>query len=658
MKTRILSILLTLCMVLCLAPTAAFAADTPPYEIYIANEDGDAVQITSSNQNDVLGDGTVSFKYDEANEKGILTLNGANIDSDDEYPIDASDMENLEIVLVGENYLASEWVACINAGDNLTISGEGSIEISTDGSFNWPVTCNNNFTLNGGNVKISSIDYALLLDETLTVNGGTLELIASGEDGVAIDIGFEELKVNLGDDRIMITSENADGSDAKITDASDTGTITAAKYVKVFNKYSPVTYAPGAYGSEPAFVQNKEYGTSLTLSDAIFTRNGYKQIGWAITDGGDKAYAFGSLYENNEPLTLYPVWQLEQYSITYDLGSGTVTGNPDSYTVETDTFTLNNPTRVNGFDFAGWSGTDLTGTDNMTVTVPKGSTGNRTYTANWLDVLVPRIVGLTNGKAYCGAVEFSASDNDGIASVTVNGTTLQAENGKYTLQPAQGAQAVVAKDKTGNSVTVTVTVNNGHTGGAATCTEKAKCEVCDAEYGELNPNNHTGTKEWTTRSETEHEQKCSCCGKVTVAKEAHEWENGTCSECGYVCAHTGGKATCTEKSNCEICGESYGELNAKNHAALKHIDAKAATQAAQGNIEYWHCEDCGKYFADAAATKEIAKADTVTAKLPEEKPTSPKTGDTSNLALWIALGLVSAGAATAAVMGKKKMRAE
>lgn len=135
------------------------------------------------------------------------------------------------------------------------------------------------------------------------------------------------------------------------------------------------------------------------------------------------------------------------------------------------------------------------------------------------------------------------------------------------------------------------------------------------------------------KTPTTHEKKWSCCGAVTVVSEAHEWENGTCSECGYVCSHTGGKATCTNKAKCEVCGAEYGELDGGNHSDMKHIDAKAATKGAEGNIEYWCCDDCGKYFADAAAKQEITEADTVTAKLPEEKPTSPKTGDTSHLAL-------------------------
>ena len=204
-----------------------------------------------------------------------------------------------------------------------------------------------------------------------------------------------------------------------------------------------------------------------------------------------------------------------------------------------------------------------------------------------------------------------------------------------------------------------VTDNSGkygyaeHSGGTATCTEKAVCTHCGQSYGETDPANHTGTEQWT-QTATTHEKKWNCCGVVTVQSENHKWTDGVCSECRYVCLHddtdknhicdicgktisehkdadnnhicdycnkkisdhTGGTATCIAKAVCEICKESYGSLDPNNHTDLKHIDAKAATAAEEGNIEYWYCDGCKKYFSDAAAKTEITKADTVTAKLP------------------------------------------
>ncbi len=155
-----------------------------------------------------------------------------------------------------------------------------------------------------------------------------------------------------------------------------------------------------------------------------------------------------------------------------------------------------------------------------------------------------------------------------------------------------------------------------HTGGTATCTEKAVCDVCGSSYGAINPDNHTGEIVWT-KTATAHSSKYSCCDAVVVAEEAHEWENGVCAECGYECQHDGGTATCTEKAVCDICGEEYGELNASNHTNLVKTEAKAATHMTEGNIEYWYCDGCDKYFSDEAGTKEIALKDTVIPKLTE-----------------------------------------
>ena len=96
--------------------------------------------------------------------------------------------------------------------------------------------------------------------------------------------------------------------------------------------------------------------------------------------------------------------------------------------------------------------------------------------------------------------------------------------------------------------------------------------------------------------------------------DTEHWQVCTCGAVFNKAAHSGGKATCKDKAICEICGDSYGSLDPNNHTDLKHIDAKAATAAEEGNIAYWYCDGCKKYFSDAAAKTEIAKADTVTAK--------------------------------------------
>ena len=235
-----------------------------------------------------------------------------------------------------------------------------------------------------------------------------------------------------------------------------------------------------------------------------------------------------------------------------------------------------------------------------------------------LDNVQPVISGVENGKTYCGARTVTITEKY-IDTVTVNGTTVELdESDSFRLAPANGGQKIIVADKAGNTTEMTVTVNDGHT------------------YGE-----------WASNGDGTHTRKCTvdgCAGSET-------------KDC------SGGKATCRDKAKCAVCGKTYGELDAKNHADLKHIPAKAATWVAEGNIEYWYCEGCGRYFSDRDGTKEIRKADTVTAKRksgsaaakPEDDPKSPGTGDTSNLALWIALLLASGGAAIGTkVVSRKK----
>ena len=227
-----------------------------------------------------------------------------------------------------------------------------------------------------------------------------------------------------------------------------------------------------------------------------------------------------------------------------------------------------------------------------------------------LDNIRPVIGGIENGKTYCEAQTVTI-DEKYIDTVTVNGTKVTLdENGGFTLSPADGEQKIVVTDKAGNTAEMTVTINDGHTFG-----------------------------EWASNGDGTHSRKCTvdgCKGVETMA----------CS---------GGKATCAEKAVCEYCGKAYGKTDLNNHTDLKHIYAKAATKTAEGNIEYWYCGGCDKYYSDKDGINEIKKADTVTAKLPGN-PKSPRTGNASDLALWISLLLVSGGVTgvTAALRKKKK----
>ena len=631
-----------------------------------------------------------------------------------------------------------------------------------------------------------------------------------------------------------------------------------------------VIYLPGTYGTGSAVTDMKPHNNILTLRGALFTRAGYTQVGWSTVDGGEKVYGFEDVYTQNEALTLYPVWNTNKYTITFDTNGGseiapitqdygteiTAPDNPtrkgytfkgwdkeipetmpaenitvkaqweiNQYTIAFDTnggseiapitqdygteITVpDNPTRK-GYTFKGWDreipetmpaenitvkaqwkinqytitfdtnggseiapitqdyGTEITAPDNPT---RKGYTfkgwdkeipetmpaENITITARWkdtekptgeiiigtnkwneflnkltfgiffkdtqevtinavdnsgvvfvsylvtdkelseaelnslvfrayeepfcidpngeyivyvmlvdeninitylrsdritLDNIQPVISGIENGKTYCEAQTVTV-DEKYVDTVTVNGTavTLDADGG-FVLPPTNGEQKIVVTDKAGNNAEMTVTVNNGHTfgewvsdnngkhtrkcivdgcdafetencsGGNATCTEKAVCDVCGKAYGEFDGTNHKGgVQEWTTRTAFNHEQKWNCCGAVIVASEAHEWKDGVCRECGYVCLHND-----ADKDHiCDYCKKTISE----------HVDKD------KNHI----CDYCEKTISahKDAPTKEIKKADTVTAKLPDDSK-SPQTGDNSNLILWIALLIISGG---------------
>ena len=631
-----------------------------------------------------------------------------------------------------------------------------------------------------------------------------------------------------------------------------------------------VIYLPGTYGAGSAVTDMKPHNNILTLRGALFTRVGYTQVGWSTVDGGEKVYDFKDIYTKNEALTLYPVWNTNKYTITFDTNGGseiapitqdygteiTAPDNPtrkgytfkgwdkeipktmpaenitvkaqweiNQYTITFDTnggseiapitqdygteiTAPDNPTRK-GYTFKGWDkeipetmpaenitvkaqwkinqytiafdtnggseiapitqdyGTEITAPDNPT---RKGYTfigwdkeipetmpaENITITARWkdtekptgeiiigtnkwneflnkltfgiffkdtqevtinavdnsgvvfvsylvtdkelseaelnslvfrayeepfsidpngeyiiyvmlvdeninitylrsdritLDNIQPVISGIENGKTYCEAQTVTV-DEKYVDTVTVNGTavTLDADGG-FVLPPTNGEQKIVVTDKAGNNAEMTVTVNNGHTfgkwvsdnngkhtrkctvdgcdafetencsGGNATCTEKAVCDVCGKAYGEFDGTNHEGgVQEWTTRTAFNHEQKWNCCGAVIVASEAHEWKDGVCRECGYVCLHND-----ADKDHiCDYCKKTISE----------HVDKD------KNHI----CDYCEKTISahEDAPTEEIKKADTVTAKLPDDSK-SPQTGDNSNLILWIALLIISGG---------------
>ena len=196
-----------------------------------------------------------------------------------------------------------------------------------------------------------------------------------------------------------------------------------------------------------------------------------------------------------------------------------------------------------------------------------------------LDPNAPVITGIVDGKAYCSAQTVTVTDEN-LASVTVNGVAVALDDdGSFTLGPAAGEQKVIATDEAGNTTTVTVTVNDGHTWSGS----------------------------WSHNA-AEHWRECSVCGEKTDVAE-----HGTSFP-----------ADCVTPAICDTCDEEYGGVDPYNHYMLYHEEAKAATTEAEGNTEFWYCNGCDRYFSDAAGTNEISYEDTVIPKLDPKKDEGDK----------------------------------
>ena len=280
-----------------------------------------------------------------------------------------------------------------------------------------------------------------------------------------------------------------------------------------------------------------------------------------------------------------------------------------------------------------------------------------------LDATVPVISGIEAGKTYCAAQTVTVTEKY-ISTVKVNSTEVSLdENGQFVLSPASGEQTIVVTDKAGNETRVTVTVNDGHTYEWQSENGQywQKCKFCNHETakkdiptinisgadkvcrtqdykfsftlpegatgaaygyefiglggGPLTPTVENGLYSGIIKAST-YPAKENSFKLIVSAKTADGFAFSAEKKVTIQNEHSGGTATCKDKAICEVCGESYGKLDPNNHANLKHIDAKAATKTSEGNIEYWYCDGCNKYYKDAKATQEITKADTVTPKLP------------------------------------------
>ena len=458
-------------------------------------------------------------------------------------------------------------------------------------------------------------------------------------------------------------NENLTGS--PVTAIGDTETGNKEYWAKwEINQYT-VTVKPE--NGEADITITQDYGTPIT-APADPTREGYTFIGWdkaiPATMPAENMTVTAQWKDSEKPTGEIKIsensWKAFLNNITFGLffkDTQTVTINAadnsgESVTVE---YLLSNKeltkTELDGMTFTAYTAPFGIDPDNEYIIYVRltDKAGNTDYICSdgiVLDGTSPVIKGIENGKTYCEAQTVTI-DEKYIDTVIVNETKVTLdENNSFVLSPADGEQKIIVTDKAGNTAEMTVTVNDGHTFGEWASngdgTHTRTCTVDGCSAGTQTENCIDANKD----------HKCDICDYI-ISECADDNKDHKCDYCGKkLTEHTGGKATCAEKAVCEVCGKAYGEFDANNHSDLKHIDAKAATKDAKGNIEYWYCEGCGKYFSDKDGTKEIKKADTVTAKLKDDSKL-PQTGDISNLALWIAL-FGGAAIGTTIVSRKKK----
>ena len=203
-----------------------------------------------------------------------------------------------------------------------------------------------------------------------------------------------------------------------------------------------------------------------------------------------------------------------------------------------------------------------------------------------------------------------------------------------------------------------------------------KCDYCGKTLSECADDNKDHKCDYCGKTLSEcaddnKDHKCDYCGKV-LSECADDNKDHKCDYCGKTISnHTGGTADCCHKAVCEICGKAYGGLDPDNHTDLKHFPAQRATILREGNIEYWYCSGCGKYYKDAKATIEITQEDTVIPKVKRDNSGIPshggetgktdkndktvqsvKTGD-AGVALYGAMALLSLTGG-AWIVGKKR----
>ena len=355
------------------------------------------------------------------------------------------------------------------------------------------------------------------------------------------------------------------------------------------------------------------------------TKEGYTFIGWY---NGESEWNFADAV--TEALTLTAKWQLNQYTITFkpENGGQDIVIKQDYGTAITAPA---NPTKT-GYTFAGWDKT-------IPTTMPAG---NMTITAQWQvnqytitfkpenggqDIVIKQDYGTAiTAPANPTKTGYTFAGWDKTIPTTMpagNMTiTAQWQVNQYTItfKPENGGQDIVIKQDYGTAITapanptktgytfagwdktIPTTMPAGDMTITARWTENRVIVIIrpDDSKDEPDPGTIHQWGPWRSNGDGTHTRRCTASG-------CFDQQNGKCY---------GGAPNCTQRASCILCGAKYGKTDPTRHASLEKLEAIAATAAANGRVECWHCTACDKYFADANGKTELTAENTVTEKVP------------------------------------------
>ena len=355
------------------------------------------------------------------------------------------------------------------------------------------------------------------------------------------------------------------------------------------------------------------------------TKEGYTFIGWYK---GEEKWNFADAV--TEAMTLTAKWQLNQYTITFDTAGGSEVA-PITQDYGTTITAPANPAKT-GYTFAGWDRESPTTMPAEDMTITARWQINR-YTITFDTAGGSEVPSITQdyGTAITAPANptktgytFAGWDKT-IPSTMPAGDmaiTAQWQLNQYTItfKPENGGQDIVIKQDYGTAITapanptktgytfagwdktIPSTMPAGDMAITARWTENRVIVIIrpDNSKDEPDPGTIHQWGPWRSNGDGTHTRRCTASG-------CFDQQNGKCY---------GGAPNCTQRASCILCGAKYGKTDPTRHASLEKLEAIAATAAANGRVECWHCTACDKYFADANGKTELTAENTVTEKVP------------------------------------------